>query len=169
MSKDFVNIDMKLTPQKLREVRTILNRVEPALKSQMAKELRVGLNPVVSKIVGDYPSQAPLSGMAPRWGTVSGKVVTNSMSKPGKALALINVKGEASFARLLSITERAGSRSKGFTPSGRAMIENLQRRHPLDGKGGRFVFKSFRTQMPRIVVIAVGSIDKFIAKLNRGS
>jgi len=169
MSKDLVNIDMKLTPQKLAEVRAILNRVEPALKSQLAKELRVGLNPVVSKIVGDYPKQAPLSGMASRWGTVSGKVVTNSMSKPGKALALINVSGGSSFGRLLSITERAGSRSKGISPSGKAMIENLQRRHPLDGKGGRFVFKSFRTQKPEILAIALRSIDNFIAKLNRGS
>jgi hypothetical protein len=110
--------------------------------------------------------------MAPRFGSVTAKVTTNSMARPGRALALFSVRANpGGFARLLSITERAGSRSDGFTPQGRAMIQALQSpsRFPLDGKGGRFVFKPFRQNLPKAVGIAMDAIDRFIDKFNRSS
>jgi len=171
MTKDYIELEIEIPPARLAEVRAMLSRVDPKLKTALAKDLRTGLAPIASKIVSDFPKEAPLSSMRPRWGQVSSKVVTNSMAKPGKALALITVRGETAFARLLSITERAGSRSAGFTPYGRAMISNprggLQERFPLDGKGGRFVFRSFRAQLPAAIAVAMKSIDKFIDSFNR--
>jgi hypothetical protein len=168
---DVVNIQVEIPPARLAEVRAMLARVDPKLKTALAKDLRTGLSPIASRIVADFPKVAPLSGMGPRWGQVSAKVVTNSMAKPGRALALINVRGETAFARLLSITERAGSRSNGFSGRGRAMISNprggLQERFPLDGKGGRFVFRSFRSHLPEAIAVAMKSIDRFIDNFNR--
>lgn len=173
MTKDYIELNVEIPPARLAEVRAMLSRVDPKLKRALAKDLRQGLGPIADKIVSDFPREAPLSGMSARWGRVSAKVITNSMAKPGRAIATINVTGESDFARLLSITERAGSRSSGFTPYGQAMISNprggLQERFPLDGKGGRFVFKSFRQQLPQAVAVALASIDKFIDKFNRSS
>lgn len=160
-------IEAQISPATLAKTRAMLERVDPQLKRALAKDLRTGLGPTANKIVGDFPRRGPLSGMSSRWGTVSGKVVTNSMAKPGRAIATINVSGDPGFARLLSITERAGSRSAGFTPQGRAMITNLQSRFPLDGKGGRFVFSSFRTHLPEAVGVALKAIDRFIDNFNR--
>jgi hypothetical protein len=171
MTKDYIELEIEIPPARLAEVRAMLARVDPKLKRALAKDLRVGLADTAGKIVADFPKEAPLSGMNSRWGRVSAKVVTNSMSKAGIALSLINVTGEASFARLLSITERAGSRSNGFTRFGSAMISNprggLQERYPLDGKGGRFVFRSFRSHLPGAIQVALKSIDKFIDNFNR--
>jgi hypothetical protein len=165
----FVNtrISAEIPPATIAKTRAMLARVDPNLKRALAKDLRSGLSPTASKIVSDFPRQAPLSGMTPRWGNVSAKVVTNSMAKPGRAIATINVSGGTEFARLLAITERAGSRSSGFVPRGRAMIQNLQERFPLDGRGGRFVFKSFRQHLPDAIDVALKSIDRFIDNFNR--
>ena len=163
-----VSIDAQLPPGEVAKVRAILNRVDPELRKALAKDLRRDLKPVANNIAGAFPSQSPLSGMTARWGGVSAKVTTNSMARPGRALALFSVKANpAGFARLLSITERAGSRSNGFTPQGSAMIRGLQSRYPLDGKGGRFVFRPFRANLPKAVDIARDAIDRFIDKFNR--
>jgi hypothetical protein len=171
MTRDYIELNVEIPPARLAEVRAMLSRVDPKLKSALAKDLRSGLNPHAQGIVSDFPKEAPLSGMNARWGRVSAKVSTNSMAKPGRALATINVSGERDFARLLSITERAGSRSNGFTPYGKAMISNarggLQERFPLDGKGGRFVFRAFRQRIPAMVDVALKSIDRFIDNFNR--
>jgi hypothetical protein len=168
-----VSIEAQLPPSEVVKVRAILNSVDPKLRVALAKDLRTGLKPIAGDIQAAFPS-APLPGMAPRWGSVTAKVTTNSMARPGRALALFSVSANpAGFARLLSITERAGSRSDGFTPQGRAMISNpkggLQERFPLDGKGGRFVFKPFRQNLPKAVEIARDAIDRFINQFNRSS
>jgi hypothetical protein len=167
-----VTLEVQLSPSEMARIKAILQRVEPKLRNSLARDLRKNLKPVADNIVGAFPSQAPLSGMAPRWGGVDAKVVTNSMAKPGRALALFSVRANpASFARLLSITERAGSRSGGFTAQGKAMISNskggLQERFPLDGSGGRFVFRAFRSNLPMALRITREAIDRFTDKFNR--
>ena len=165
-----VSIDAQLPPGEVAKVRAILNRVDPELRKALAKDLRSDLKPIANSIQGAFPSRAPLSGLAPRWGSVTAKVTTNSMARPGRALALFSVRANpAGFARLLSITERAGSRSSGLTRQGQAMISALQSpsRFPLDGKGGRFIFRPFRANLPKAVDIAREAIDRFIEKFNR--
>ena len=164
-----VSLETELPQSEIIRLRVILNSVDPKLRASLAKDLRTGLKPIADQIAGAFPS-APLSGMAPRWGSVSAKVTTNSMARPGRGLAVFRVSANPSgFARLLSITERAGSRSDGFTPQGRAMIRTLNRpdRFPLDGRGGRFVFRPFRRNLPQAVNIALEAIDRFIEKFNR--
>ena len=165
-----VSIDARLSPAEVARVRAMLKAVDPKLRQTLARDLRRSLTPIANNIVGAFPSQAPLSGMAPRWGGITAKVATSGKGGPGRALALFKVSANpAGFARLLSITERAGSRSGGFTPQGEAMIRALQSpsRYPLDGKGGRFVFRSFRQQLPDAVRIAREAIDRFVERLNR--
>ena len=174
MSRAFANVSIEtsLSPQEVARVRAIMNRVDPKLRASLARDLRRSLTPLANNIVSAFPTQAPLSGMTERWGGITAKVSTSSMAKPGRALALFTVRANpAGFARLLSITERAGSRSQGITPQGKAMISNprggLQERYPLDGSGGRFVFRAFRQQLPDAVRIAREAIDRFIDKFNR--
>jgi len=164
-----VSLEAELPQSEIIRVRVILNSVDPKLRASLAKDLRTGLQPIANQIAGAFPS-APLSGMEPRWGGVSAKVTTNSMARPGRGLAVFRVAANpGGFARLLSITERAGSRSDGFTPQGRSMISTLQSpsRYPLDGSGGRFVFRAFRRNLPQAVGVAMEAIDRFIEKFNR--
>lgn len=165
-----VKLEVQLSPAEMARIKAILQRVDPKMRASLAKDLRRDLKPIANNIVSAFPTTAPLSGLAPRWGGVSAKVTTNSMARPGRALALFRVfANPAGFARLLSITERAGSRSDGFTPQGQAMIRALQSpdRWPLDGRGGRFVFRPFRRQLPEAIDITRKAINRFIDKFNR--
>jgi hypothetical protein len=164
-----VSLEAQLPQSEIIRLRVILNSVDPKLRASLAKDLRTGLRPIADNIQSAFPS-APLSGMETRWGGVTAKVTTNSMARPGRGLAVFRVSANpAGFARLLSITERAGSRSDGFTPQGRSMINTLNSpsRYPLDGRGGRFIFRPFRRNLPQAVNIALAAIDRFIDKFNR--
>jgi hypothetical protein len=78
------------------------------------------------------------------------------------------------FARLLSITERAGSRSGGYTPSGKAMIKGptgkgLQDRYPLVGRGGRFIWKAFLSELPELQEVSIKIVNDFVDDVNSKS
>lgn len=148
-------------------------QIDPKLKAKMQRELRKDLRPMADKIAGRVPNTGPLSGMTPRWGTAVGKVRTTPSSAPGNAIVMISVAGPG-FARMLSITERAGSRTDGYTPAGKAMIKGpsgkgLQDRYPLVGKGGRFIWKAFLRYQPLLTTVSLKIVNDFIDDVNNAS
>lgn len=142
--------------------------IDPKLKSRMQRDLRTKLRPMADKIAGQVPNTGPLSRMTPRWGTAQAKVTTAPGSRAGRAIVMIAVSGPG-FARILSITERAGSRTSGYTNSGRAMITSLQDRYPLVGKGGRFIWKAFLGYLPMLSQVSIQIINDFVDEVNSQS
>jgi hypothetical protein len=149
-------------------------RLDSNLRRKMQRDLRSKLGGVAKSVAGGVPSTGPLSGMSSRWGTAVGKVKTATGGKANKAIVMLSVSGPG-FDRMLSITERAGSRSDGFTPSGMAMISNspkggLQERYPLvQGVGGRFVFKAFLEHQDELRRVSLSIIRDFIDDINSKS
>jgi hypothetical protein len=97
------------------------------------------------------------------------EIKTFPKGRPGRAIATIRVMGDSGgFAKLLSITELAGSVTPGgYSKRGASMISVLQEDYPLVGKGGRFVWKAWLKVRPEAVGLAIASINRFVEKFNR--
>lgn len=168
-----ISLDVEIPPAEVAKVQAMLKLVEPKLRRSLSRDLHKSLKPIAQQIEADFPP-APMSGLASRWGSVTAKVGVNFNGPPKKALARFMIKADPpSFARLLSITERAGSRTEGYTPQGRNLISNprggLQQRAPLVGRGGRFVFASFHRQRDDVTRRVLAALDRFVDNFNKGS
>lgn len=173
MAVDGIELDIVIPPAEVAKIQAMLKLVEPNLRRSLSRDLHKTLKPIAQQIEADFPP-APLSGLASRWGGVTAKVGVDFNGPPKKALARFIVKADPpSFARLLSITERAGSRTEGYTPQGMKMISNsrggLQQRTPLVGRGGRFLFASFYRQRNDVSRKVLEALDRFVEKFNKGS
>jgi hypothetical protein len=173
MAVDGIELDIQIPPAEVAKIQAMLKLVEPKLRRSLSRDLHKTLKPIAQQIESDFPP-APLSGLASRWGSVTAKVGVDFNGPPKKALARFVIKGEPGFARLLSITERAGSRTEGYTPQGRNLISNsrggLEQRNPLvKGRGGRFLFASFYNQRNDVTRRVLDALDRFIDKFNKGS
>lgn len=173
MSEKAIGLDVQIPPAEIAKIQAMLKVLEPKLRRSLSRDLNKTLKPTAAQIVSDFPP-APMSGLASRWGGVSATVRVDVNGPPNKALARFIIKANPpSFARLLSITERAGSRSKGFTPQGTALISNsrggLQQRNPLvKGRGGRFLFASYYEQRNDVARQVIAALDRFVTKFNKG-
>lgn len=169
-----INLSIELPPQEIARIQGMLKALDPNMRKSLSRDLNKSLKGIAGQIEKDFPP-APMSGLASRWGNVNASVRVQVNGPPQKALALFSVRANPpSFARLLAITERAGSRSPGLTPRGRNLIRNprggLEDRFPLvNMRGGRFVFASFFRQRRDVDLRIREAIDRFIDKVNKGS
>jgi len=134
-----------------------------ALDRQVQKETKSGIKKsignVTSRMQGDIRSfvdNPPMSGMGGgskrnSWRYPAVKPSLRLSAGPGKPVAQITAKGSGGYSRMFAITERAGSRSSGFTNDGKRMIRVLDKRNALvKGKGGRYAFRSFLKFRPQL-------------------
>ena len=157
----------------VREVIAELKKVSPELVKQMRKELRSGVQPTAKAVVAAYPLAPPLSGMANdgrlRWSRVRGSVsITPGRSRKYRqtsSLVAIKVTGNPDAG--VKMAELAGSRSNGFSAQGRNMIAVLNRRKPMQGRGGRFAFDTFRKNRDQVVQVADEIIRRYAAVVSR--
>jgi hypothetical protein len=172
MADEGIVLDVQIPPAEIAKIQGMLKLLEPKLRRSLSRDLNKTLKPTAAQIVADFPA-APMSGLKSRWGGVSAAVRVDLNGPPNKALARFIIKADPpSFARLLSITERAGSRSRGFTPQGMNLITNskggLEDRHPLvKGRGGRFLFASYYNQRNDVARKVLDAIERFINKFNK--
>jgi len=173
MADQGIALDVEIPPAEIAKIQAMLKRLEPSLRKNLSRDLNNSLKPTAAQIVKDFPP-APMSGLAPRWGGVKAAVRVDLNGPPNKALARFIIKADPpSFGKLLSITERAGSRSSGLTPQGTNLISNarggLQERNPLVGRGGRFLFKSYFDQRNDVARKVIQSLERFVDKFNKGA
>lgn len=163
-----LRMDVSIPPRTEAQLRRTIEKISPGVRRQLSNDLRSSLKPIAARVAQGVPTQAPLSGMTERWGSASAVVKTYPKGRPGRAIATISVSGDASrFARLLSITELAGTVTKGYSKRGEKMINELQERYPLVGKGGRFIWKAWLKNRPEAVGLAIASINRFVEKFNK--
>lgn len=174
MADQGIALNVEIPPSEIAKVQGMLKALEPKLRRSLSRDLNKSLKPIAGQIESEFPS-APLSGLASRWGGVKAAVRVDLNGPPNKALARFIIKADPpSFARLLSITERAGSRSRGFTPQGMNLISNskggLEERNPLvKGRGGRFLFASYYDQRRDVTRKVLEALDRFVEKFNKGA
>jgi len=155
-----------------------VKRFEPKLKNKLTKDLRGIGKEIIPELEAGIPTRPPLgrsarnrfrSGVARNWeGPVNSKVRTYPNAKPGRAIALINVRGgNAEFAKYLALLETAGTRTSGRTPQGKGLIRALDRDYPKVGSGGRFVFKTWLKLLPDVRGKSVDAINGYIKQFNK--
>lgn len=153
-----------------------IEKFEPKMKRKLSSDIRKPIRKVLPELTGAVPSAPPIgrstplqSGVARNWGGVKGLTRTYTNPKPGRAIALIGIDGiGGEMAKYLMITETAGSRNPGgLEPRGAALIRALNRRYPLAGRGGRFVWKEWLNQKPELQAAVVDVINGYIKTFNR--
>lgn len=165
-----------MTPQVgaegIRKALAILRDSEETVVKDLRADLKAKIGPLAKQTAEAVPTRPPLSGMGNNsptgWSTVRPSVaVTPGRSrKTGNHLVSIRVTPRAK-QRGVYIAELAGSRSGGTQARGRRLIDVLNSRYPMKGKGGRFAYEKFRTLRPDAVDMAVDIINRTIKKLNK--
>jgi len=156
----------------VREALAQLKEVDADVLKNLRADLRGKVGPFAKQVAEAVPVRPPMSGfgnLSPTgWSAVKGTVsVTPGRSrKTGNHLVSIRVTPQGR-RRGLYLAELAGSRSGGTTNRGRRMIDVLNSRFPMQGKGGRFAYTKFRQLRPDAIQLAVGIVEKTIGQINR--
>jgi hypothetical protein len=157
----------------IREAINALKKIDPDLVKALRSDLRSSLKPYAQQITQATPFLAPLSGMrhfgdtaySPDAATVS--LTTGKSRKFPTMSALVSIRvTPKNKKRGAYLAEFAGSRSSGYTASGRNMIAVLNQRKPMIGRGGRYAYDAFQRSQPAIFAVAINVIDKHIAQVN---
>ena len=158
--------------EKIREAVKELRGIDPNLVKELRKELRTKISPFARQVADNVPTDPPLSGFgnsgSTGWSDVAPKIsfTPGRSRKTGNHLVSIRIQPRAA-KRGLYIAELGGSRSRGASNRGRAMIRNLNLRYPMKGKGGRFAYTKFRLLRPDAVKLAVDAVKSYTEKVNR--
>ncbi len=155
----------------LRKVLKVLKAIDPETSASLRTNLKGPLVPLAQQVASAAPQEAPLSGFANNGATGYAAPKGKVSYTPGKgrsgAKNLISLRIDSGKKRGFYIAELAGSRSTGYTASGRALIEQLNARYPMKGKGGRFAYKQFRLIRPDVVRIATDILNDTFKNLER--
>lgn len=153
-----VRIVPEVDAKEFRNVLRVIKTIEPTVTKKLRQDLRSQLSSLAKQTAEAVPSEAPMSGMANSsptgWSRVDGKVSFT----PGKSRYagdyLVSIRVVPKANRGVFIAELAGSRSRGSTARGSRMIDVLNQRKGMIGKGGRFAYNRFRTLRPEAVSVA---------------
>jgi len=167
----------KIEGNAVRDAIKELKALDNNLVKAMRKDLRTKIGPFAKQIGDAVPSDPPLSGFgdgdfghsgATGWSGVRTSVsfTPGKSRKRGNHLVSIRVTPRNN-KRGVYIAELAGSRSRGNTAQGRAMIKGLDQRAPMKKRGGRYAYAKFRLLRPDAVVLAVTIVNQLITKVNR--
>lgn len=153
----------RVDAKQFRNALKMLKAIEPDSQKILGRELKTKLQPMAVEIADSIPDVAPLSGFnnagRTAWSAVRGRTAFTPGRSRRNATNLVSIRVEDESDVGVKIAELAGSRSPGKTNSGRAMIEQLNRRNPMKGKGGRYAYAKFRFLRPNAVKIATEIIN----------
>jgi hypothetical protein len=161
----------QLNAQELRKVLRVLNSIEEEGVKDLRANLKTALGPTASKIASQVGGP-PLSGFVhrdrTRWTKVSGKVsFTPGKSRENEANLVSLRIVPAGDGRGLFIAELAGYKSKGYTASGRALIQNLNMKRRMIGRGGRHAYADFRKERPDVMDKAIKILNQTFKKIEK--
>jgi hypothetical protein len=156
----------KLNADDVRRALKALKEIDPQIVKDLRKELRTRLSPIAQQVAQAVPNEPPLSGLGSQWSRVKGKVSLTPGRSKKTGNALVSVRVDPVSGRGLYIAELAGSRSTG-TGTGRNLIEVLNQRKPMKGRGGRYVYAQFRLLRPDVIVIAEKILNDTFSKLEK--
>jgi hypothetical protein len=159
----------------IREAVKELKQVDPTLLKDLRKDLRAKVGPLAKQVADAVPTHPAALGYGqPRsetgWSPVRPSVTftPGKSRKKGNYLVSIRVNPvPAKGRRGLYIGEVAGYLSNGSVEKGRRLINVLNQRYPMKGKGGRFAYTKFRTLRPDAVALATSIVQSTVSKINR--
>lgn len=157
----------------LKAALVFIKQFDPELRKFFIKDMKSGLTSMANDIAGAVPTKPPLSGFGSHsgrtaWGPVKSSVHVTPASR--KSLARMQVFGAADRQASLKIAELAGTRGRFVQgPRGATMIDRLEGRFKLSvgGKGGRFVWKAFIDNRPKMLHFADKVLVKYSNHINK--
>ena len=141
----------------------------------VVKGIKGSIGEVAKKMKSEIHAEVqepPMSGMAyggkdTRWRKPNISTSLTLLAGRGQRVAQLVGRGMAGHNRMFAMTERAGSRSSGFTTTGKRMISVLEDRNKLvKGKGGRYMFRSFVNNRTILHDTVVRELNQLAARLN---
>jgi len=165
----------------LKELRAALKEVDADLTKQMNKEIKKPAAEMAKTIQASTPRAPILSGFAHNGRTGIGQIKATGYGPARKSLARVELFSKPEAAGL-KIADLAGTRNKlskrtreytrmgpsgmvtvraHASSTGKALIEALDKKAPLLGAGGRFGWRQFIAQRPRLVREVTQIVDKF--------
>ena len=150
-------IDQKIDAVSFKELKAEFRQLDREVQKETKNGIKKSIGSVTSRMQGEINTirpNAPMSGMATgsklnQWRSPNVKPSLRLSAGPGKAVAQITASGKSGYKRMFAITERAGSRSSGFTERGKRMIQVLEGRNKLvKGQGGRYAFRAYLKYRP---------------------
>lgn len=162
----------KLNDAEIRRALKVLKTMEQDSLKEMKSDMTSQLLPFASKAASQLPSQPALSGFArsPGYGVAKGAVKTNTSGRKrsGNSIVRLTVQStRTNKTKGLLFTEFAGTKSSGFTNSGRAMIQSLNAIRPIKRGAGRFTYGFIRSERKDIIKVAEKIIDKYMKKAQK--
>lgn len=152
----------------VREAMRTLGKLEPALKRQAVKDIKLAAEPLRGAVASALPATAPLSGMDHRgrtgWQASGARTVSTKYggrySRSARSWPLVSVliKGVAG-----SIFDMAGRGSGGSTPSGAAMVGAL---NAIGGLASRAAWPAAEARQGSIESALRQACDKTAEVLN---
>jgi hypothetical protein len=165
----------------LKELRAALKGLDVDLTKQMNRDIKKPAAEMAKRIEAGTPVSPIVSGMAHNGRTGLGKIKATGYGPSRKSLARIELfsKPEAAgfkIADLAGTRNKVSKRTREYTrmgPSGlvtvrahtsntgQALIDALDKKAPLLGDGGRFGWRQFIAERPRLVREVTAIVDKF--------
>jgi hypothetical protein len=138
-----------------------LKKIEPDLYKQLRKDIVTEIKPLYAKIKANIPPVSPLSGFyhngRTAWGgpiKVVGKISTRK--RRGRT-SLVSIR---TTNTAVEIIDMAGRKSRGDTPAGRAMIQNLP------GKASRYIYPAVNNYVTTLNQSVIRAIDNYAKTIN---
>lgn len=156
--------------KELRKVLSALKQIEPDSQKNLGRQLKSELKFVADQ-VGQSLQESPLSGLrGDKWGWAPKKASVSFT--PGKsrvrATNLVSIRANYGDSAGYPFGIWLGEFARNYsTNRGRALIQNLNARKPMKGKGGRFAYAQMRLLRPDIVRIATKVMNDFMADVER--
>lgn len=168
-------IDQKIDVVSFKQLKTEFRQLDKQARKEITSGIKKSIGQVTSRMQGEINAirpGPPMSGMASggksnQWRSPAVKPSLRLSAGPGKIVAQITATGRTGYKRMFAITERAGSRSSGFTTRGKRMIRVLEGRNKLvRGKGGRYAFRAYLKYRPLLHDAVERELNGLARRLN---
>jgi hypothetical protein len=186
-------VDVVIDGAAVREAIAELKKVEPALEKALRRDLKSSLSGLASGIGGSFPSQGELSGMNDHLGRTryqkprASASFTPGVARRGRVSSLFGVRVKGSKTAVGAwLSEMAGMRgianvggmSRSYTKNGvpaqhrlsgqgAYMIDRLNRRTAMIGRGGRYGWAYFSKRKGAFRDKGLKILNKAVDALNR--
>ena len=168
-------IDQKIDAVSFKQLKSEFRQLDREVQKEIKNGIKKSIGSVTSRMQGEIDSirpDAPMSGMESgsklnQWRSPNVKPSLRLSAGPGKAVAQITASGKTGYKRMFALTERAGSRSSGFTPAGKRMVSVLEGRNKLvKRKGGRYAFRAYLKYRPLLHDTVQRELDGLARRTN---
>jgi hypothetical protein len=163
---------VKISDDELRRAVRVLKNVEPETLKALRADMATTLKPYADRAALQMPTKPALSGFArdPGWGAAKGIVQTAPSRTRKSGYKIVNIAVQSTRntkTKGLLLAEFGGTKSKGFTRLGEAMIRNLNAVKQIKRGAGRFTYDYIRAERRAIVKLATDVLNGYMKKASR--